>query len=219
MRCMATANEGRWEILGRGSPTLYLVAGMLLVGYAALNGIAAFTDVAYVAVEDVVGPAGLLLGFVGLIGLYPEFADRSPVLARIGAVCVSLGAVGFSIITVFGLAALAGVQSGSVPVIMLLLVAVGMIPGYLSFSLASLRAREQLRVGALLLVPAVVFTAMLSQPFVYGAVGLFSETTMAWSNFAISSGQAGAHLAIAYALRVGGSADEREAPSAGVPLS
>jgi hypothetical protein len=98
-------------------------------------------------------------------------------------------------------------------------VAVGMIPGYLSFSLASFRAGEQLRVGALLLVPAVVFTAMLSQPFVYSAVGMFSETTMAWSNFVISSGQAVAHLTIAYTLRVGGSPDEREAPSTGVLLS
>lgn len=217
---MAVTNGGRWETLGRWGPTLYLIAGVLLVGYATLNGVAAFTDTAYVAVENVVGPAGILLGFVGLLGLYPRLADRSPTLARIGAVCVCLGAVGFSVITFVGLAALAGAEPGSVPVVMLVLGAVGMIPGYLSFSLASLGDEEQLQtVGFLLLVPAVVFTAMLLQPFAYSAVGMFSETTMAWSNFAISSGQAVAHLAIAYTLRAGGSPDEREAPSTDVPLS
>lgn len=219
MRNMAIENDGRWGMLGRWSPTLYLIAGVLLIGYAALNGIAAFTDAAYVTVKDVVGPAGFLLGFVGLLGLYPRLADRSPTLARIGAVCVSLGAVGFAAITVIGFAVLAGITPWGIPGVTLLLVAVGMIPGYLSFSLASFRATEQRRAtGFLFLVPAVVFTAMLLQPFVYSAVGLFSETTMAWSNFAISSGQAVAHVAIAYSLRAAGSAHEREAPSTGVPL-
>jgi hypothetical protein len=206
-----------WATLERWSPRLYLFAGVLLVGYAALNGIAAFTDVAYVTVEDVVGPAGLLLGFVGLLGLYPTLVDGRPVLARAGAVCVSLGALGFLGITITGFAVLAGVTSASVPVVMLLVVAIGMIPGYLSFSLASLRVEAQTRtVGLLLLAPAVVFSAMLSQPFVYSALGMFSGSTMAWSNFAISGGQAVAHLAIGYVLRHEGSPAGREVPSTGV---
>jgi len=206
-----------WATLEQWSPKLYLFAGVLLVGYAVLNGITAFTDVAYVTVEDVVGPAGLLLGFVGLLGLYPTLADGRPILARAGAVCVSLGAVGFFGITMIGFAVLAGVASATVPAVMLFPVAVGMIPGYLSFSLASLRVGERFRpVGLLLLVPAVVFAAMLSQPFVYSTLGMFSESTMAWSNFAISGGQAVAHLAIGYVLRARSSQAGREVSSTGV---
>lgn len=198
---MGRLNIPRWGLLERWSPTLFLSAGVLLVGYAALNGIVAFTDMAYVTVENVVGPAGFVLGFVGLLGLYPELVDRSPTLARAGAICVSLGAVGFSVITMQGLAVLAGLESTSAPGLLLLLVAVGMIPGYLSFGVATSRSSAGVRtVGLLLFLPAVVFAGMLSQPFVYAELGLLSETSMAWSNFGISCVQAMAHLAIGYEL-------------------
>jgi hypothetical protein len=187
-------------LLGRWSPSLFLLAGVLLVGYAALNGVAAFTGEAYVMVEDVVGPAGFVLGFLGLLGLYPELSYQTP--AKLGAVCVSIGVVGFSVITMMGFAVLAGMEIGGVPVLLVLLVAVGMIPGYVSFAIASHSSKTYGEtLGILLLLPAVVFTAMLSQPFVYSQLGLFRETTMAWSNFGISSGQAVAHLAIGYTLR------------------
>lgn len=216
---MSLINTRQWEVLERWSPTLFLLAGVLLVGYAVLNGIAAFTDTAYVAVEDVVGPGGLVLGFLGALGLYRRLAGRTPRLARAGAYCISLGVVGFSGITLQGFAVIAGLGSTSAPGILLLLVAVGMIPGYLSFGLASLRADAHFRtLSPLLCVPAVVFAAMLSQPFVYGQLGLFSETTMAWSNFVISSGQAVAHLVIGYELRVTVSPEEREAPATDVTV-
>lgn len=210
----------QWELLERRSPTLFLSAGVLLLGYATLNGLVAFTDMAYVTVEDVVGPAGFVLGFLGLFGLYPGLVDRSPKLAKIGAICVGLGAAGFSVITVQGIAVLAGLESTSVPGILLLLVAVGMIPGYLSFGVVTLRGSAGGRtLGLFLFVPAVVFAAMLSQPFVYAAFGVFSETTMAWSNFGISSSQALAHLAIGYKLRGRMSQTVREVPSADATVS
>ena len=190
--------------LGRWSPTLFLLGGVLLVGYAALNGMAAATDESLVLVEDVLGPAGFLLGFVGALGHYPGLVDRNAGLARLGALCLLVGTAGFAVITVHGIGVLAGVLEGTVPLVLLLVVAVGMVPGYASFAVASLRDVGQPRtVGLLLALPAFVFATMLSQPFVYGALGLFTETTMAWSNFGISSLQAFAHLAIGYALRDG----------------
>lgn len=216
---MGRLNIPQWELLERRSPTLFLSAGILLLGYAALNGLVAFTDMAYVTIEDVVGPAGFVLGFVGLLGLYPGLVDRNPTLARVGAVCASLGAAGFSVITLHGLAVLAGVESTSVPGILLLLVAIGMIPGYVSFGVVTRRSSVAGRtVGLLLFLPAVVFAAMLSQPFVYAHFGMFSETTMAWSNFGISSSQALAHLAIGYKLLVMRSPDELYSPSADVTV-
>lgn len=188
--------------LRRRSPTLFLLGGILLVGYAALNGLIAFTGQGFVLVEDVIAPAGFLLGFIGALGLYGELADDNPLLSRFGVLCLLIGITGFSLITAHGVAVLAGLSVGSLPIVMLLLVAVGMIPGYLAFGIASLRnAGQPQMIGLLLLLPAVVFATMLTQPFVYSELGIFTETTMAWSNFAISSGQALAHLAIAYSLR------------------
>jgi hypothetical protein len=212
---MSRLDIAQWELLERRSPELFLSAGVLLFGYAALNGLVAFTDMAYVAVEDVVAPAGLVLGLLGLLGVYPGLVDRSPKLARIGAVCAGLGALAFSVITLQGLAVLVGFESTSAPGILLLLGVVGMIPGYLSFGVATLRVSVDRRtVGLVLLLPAVVFAAMLLQPFVYAAFGVLSETTMAWSNFGISSAQAVAHLAIGYKLRGRISQNVQEAPFA-----
>jgi hypothetical protein len=210
----------QWELLERRSPTLFLSAGVLLLGYAALNGLVAFTDMAYVTMEDIVGPAGFVLGFLGLLGLYPGLVDRSPKLARVGAVCASLGVAGFSVIAVHGLTVLAGVESTNLPGFLLLLVAIGMIPGYLSFGVVARRSSVGGRtVSLLLFLPAVVFAAMLSQPFVYAYFGMFSETTMAWSNFGISSSQALAHLAIGYKFRVMRSPNELDSPSADATVS
>ena len=216
---MSQVNRGQWEALERRGSALFLFAGVLLVGYAALNGIAAFTDMSAVTVEDVVGPAGFVLGFVGALGLYRGLADRSPTLARFGAVCVSLGAVGFSAIALQGLAVVAGVEAVGGPGIFLLFVTIGMIPGYLSFGVACLRADVHSRtVGLLLFVPVVAYAAMLSGAVLFVQFELFSETTMAWSAVAISSSQAVAHLSIGYVLR-GVSPDEREVPSADATVS
>lgn len=204
----------------RWSPKLFLLAGVLLLGYAALNGIAAFTDTSYVTVEDVVGPGGFVLGFLGALGLYRSLTERSPRLARTGVCCVSLGAVGFSVITLQGLAVIAGLGSGGTHGILLILVTIGMIPGYLSFAVASLRADVYARgVGLLLFVPAVVYAAMLSQALLFVQFGRFSQPTMAWSAFAISSTQAAAHLSIWYTLRGGVSPDEGASRSTDVTVS
>ncbi len=201
---MVEVSTRRWRSLERWSPTSFLLAGALLVGYAALNGIAAGTDAAFETVADVVGPAGLLLGLVGLLGLYPGLADRRPRLARAGAGGAALGAVGFSAITLGGLGALVGVEPPGWLAGFVLPAALGMIPGYLAFGVARLRAGARSpAAGRLLLAPAVVFAAMLSQAVLFVRFGLFSETAMAWSAVAISGGQAVAHLAIGYRLRAG----------------
>lgn len=175
-----------------------------MIGYAALNGVAAVTDVAYEPVENVVGPAGFALGFVGLVGLYPGLAELSPKLARIGAVSAALGAVGFSVIALGGIVQLAGTEPPGWLTFFVLLAAIGMIVGYLTSSVASLRADDRSRtVGLLLVLPAGVFAVMVTQAVLFVQYGLFSETTMAWSAVAISGGQAVAHLAIGYTLRTG----------------
>ncbi|MWG33950.1 hypothetical protein [Halomarina oriensis] len=216
---MTEASTRRWQSLERWSPTMYLLAGGLLVGYAALNGLAAFSDIIFVPVEDVVGPAGFVFGFLGALGLSRRLAERRSKLACVGIICVSLGAVGFSVILLQGLAVVVGMASTSDPGVSLFLVTVGMVPGYLLLGAACLRATVYPRiVGLLLVVPAVAYTTMLLGAILFVQFGLSSESTLAMSAFAISSAQAVAHVGLGYTLRATASPDEREAPATGVTV-
>lgn len=204
---MSRVTSPHWTRLERWSSSAFLAAGGLLTVYAALNGLAAFTDTAYLMLEDVVGPGGFVFGFIGLLGLYPALSDRCPRLARAAALFVTLGAVGFSAITVSNIGELVGIGSGSsaawFPVAMGMVI-VGMALGYLSFGVTSLRAGVHPRlVGLLLLLPSLVFTVMA----IGGATGIATAT----GAFLISSAQAVIHLSIWRMLP--------EGVTAGVPTS
>lgn len=205
----------RW--LERRGTGLFLVAGMSLVVYATFNGIAASTGISYPAVENIFGPGGFVLGFLGLLGLYPNLADRSPKLARIGAVGAALGAVGFTVITVASIGRALGVVPTEEPAwfpVLLLLVTLGMIPGYLAVATATLRTDVYPRqLGLLLLAPAVIFATMIIQATLFMQFGLLSETYLAWSATAISGGQAVSHLAIGQVLRTERVASDRDVPA------
>lgn len=212
---MVGVSASHWESIEDRSQTLFLLAGVLLVAYATFNGVHAFTGIVYESVENVFGPAGFVLGFLGLLGLYPRLADRSPRLARLGAVCAALGAVAFSVFVVANLGEIAGVLSAEPPawaVVFVALAAVGMLPGYLSVAVASLRTDGHSRsVGLALLAPPAVFGSML-------AGGLMGGSPQ-WALFLISAGQALAHLAIGYALRTRLGPTGREVPSGDVAAS
>lgn len=202
---MRQGSVSQLDRLERWAPTAFLAGGLLLAGYATLNGLAAFTDTAYPAVEDVVGPGGFVLGFLGLLGLYPPLVRRSRKLARVAALLVTFGVVGFSVITVSSIGRLVGVvpdQPWSFFPILLGMVAVGMIPGYLSVALASVQAGVfPRRVSLLLALPALIFGTM--------AIGGLTGSATQTGAFLISSGQAVVILALGYTLRGG--------PAPGVP--
>ena len=205
----------QWELLERWCPMLFLFAGGLLVGYATFNGFHAVTGIEYESVENVFGPGGFALGFLGLLGLYPALSDRTQKLARVGAVCAILGAVAFSVFVVANLSEIAGVAPKEPPawaVFFVALAAIGMIPGYFSFAVATVRSDVHSRLlGLLLLAPLAVFATMLTT----SRLGFFPQ----WLAFAISSGQAVAHLAIGYKLRTGHTHTERKIPSNDVIVS
>lgn len=188
--------------LEKHSSTLFLVAGVLLVGYAGLNGIKAFTTV---PVEPNLFEFGYVIGFLGLFGLYPRLADRQPWLARVGAVAAVSGAIAISGFNVRHLAGLAGVASDGPPRPVLIFMALaGFVLGYLALGAASLRSDVYPRtIGFVLLVPGIIVVLML----VHVAAGLDSLGTA----FVISAGQAMAHLAIGATLRAEAeSADSEE---------
>jgi hypothetical protein len=172
---------------------LYLLAGGVLVVYATLNGLEAFTAAAF---EQKVFEAGYIAGFLGLLGLYPRVADRRPWLARVGAVTAVFGLIAFSAFTAQNVAELAGLASGDIPgwTLFTVMAASGFVVGYLAFGVAVLRSKAYSRlVGVFLLVPGVIIVLML----LHIAAGLASPGTV----FVVSAGQAMAHLAIGATLR------------------
>jgi len=181
--------------LEKWSPRLFLVAGAVLVIYAALHRLEAFMDVAYPMVRDgIIRPIGYVLGFVALLGLYPKAVDRSPKLARAGAVFAVLGAVGWFVTGFESLAEHAGADPPARLGAFGLLILLGFVLGYLSVSVASRRADSLSRItGIMLLTPILVVVVNL----VIAATGYTSPE----GRFVVSSGFAVAHLAIGLSLR------------------
>lgn len=207
-------SDGVLAPLDGKSPTLLLVAGGILVVYAVLHGMEAFLDSGYPMVRDgIVRPIGYVIGFVGVLGLYPSLADRSPKLARVGAIFTSLGAVGWFVSGFVGSSRGLAAHLGMDPPAWLgafgLLIMLGFVVGFPSFGVASLRTGVYSRtVGLVLLAPIVVMAtnvAFVAGEFVDVAVG----------RFVVSTGDALIVLALGVVLRTGsaptGSADPRPA--------
>lgn len=198
------------EPLETWSSILFLVGGLLVVGHAAMMGVQAFTGMA--TPPDVFAPAGHLLVFGGLVGVYFTLVDRAPILARIGGICVVLGTVGFTAITAGNLATLVGIETPSWFAMFTVLAIIGMIPGFLAFGVASLRTDVHSRtVGLLLLAPAALFLVLIVEVLVLGASAI--------GGLIIGSGLALTHLAIGYSLRTGTSPTDNAPPAGDVTAS
>lgn len=196
-------------LLDGRSPTLFLVAGGFLVIFAANTGARVFTDMGYSTVHSIFGPAGFFVGLVGLFGLYPELADRSPWLARIAAIVAAIPLVGWSVITVFGIGNSAGILPGlSVvfPGAFVIVVFLTTMLAYILFAATSFYAGIHSRtVGLVLLAPAIPFLTLIVAVQVLGPVE--------WTEFAIDSGHALAHVAVGIVLRNGGVPTDHAGPA------
>lgn len=192
---MGSISSSRWELLEQLSPTLFLAGGGSLVVHAVHHGLEAFVGIEYPLHHEVpFGVAGMILGFIALLGLYPKLADRTPKLSGAGAVLAVFGAVGWFVLGVTALAEELGVEPPAWLDAFGLLIIGGVILGYLTFSIASLRTDIVSRVtGLVLLTPLLVMVMNISIATAgYGSLK---------GQFAVSSGFAVAHLAIGVALR------------------
>lgn len=186
------------EPLEGKSAILFLVAGGLLVVFAANTGARVFTDGGYSAVHSIFGPGGFLLGILGLFGLYPSIAGRTPTLARVTGVVTAIPAIGWFVITVFGIGNAAGVLPGMsvvFPAVFPILVVLTTVLAYVLFGVTSLRAGIHSRaVSIALLAPAVPFLTLI--------VGLaILAGQVEWVEVALDSGHVLAYLAVGIALR------------------
>lgn len=197
-------------MLERWSATLFLVAGGVLVVHAITHGLEAFAGFEYPWHHEFpFGVAGMVLGFVALLGLYPKAADRMPKLARTGAVLAVLGSAGWIVtgLSIFarelGAEPPAALEAVALPMIF------GVVLGYLAFSVAGLRTDTVSRTTALvLLTPVLVMVVNLG-------VGLAGYGSPA-GQFVVATGFAVAHLAIGATLRAedGSTGSTEPAPEA-----
>lgn len=204
---MRIADTPQLRALERWRPSLFLAAGGILVFYAAFNGLWAFTDM----VPEVNGlEIGYVLGFLGLLGMYPTLADRSPWTVRLGAVAAVCGVVAISFISANSLAQLSGLITGTLPgwSVLRFLPLVGFVFGYLLFGVAALRSDVYPKsVGVLVSIPGLIVVLML----VHIVVGYASAETA----FVISAGEALAHLAIGASLKADAAAAAQDATGPG----
>lgn len=171
-----TDRHGALGWLEKRAPTLFLVAGGLAVVFGLNTALRTFVGTSYPVVQDVVGPIGFFVGVVGLFGLYPALADRTPTLARIAAAVAVVPAVGYFAIVVMGIGSTAGVLSyptgplAAIPIVVI----VTMVLAFGLFGVTSLRAGTRSRVvGALLLVESAMFLLLILNvvPFVLTDIG------------------------------------------------
>jgi hypothetical protein len=205
---MVPISTRKWEWIEARSPTLFLVGGGLVVVYAGLHGLEAATDL---VLEPNPFEFGYVVGFLGLLGLYPALADETPWLARAGAAAAVLGIIGLSAFTVLHLAELAGIVARGGPAwfwVFIPLPLIGFVVGYLSIGIASLRTGVHTQmVGLLLLAPGIIVVVMLVQ--------MLAGWTSQLQAFVISAGEAMAHLAIGATLKTKFDSDRGEPSSHG----
>lgn len=197
-----TDGDGVFETLERWSSKLFLLGGAIVVAYAVIEAVPAFTDSSFPIVRNVL-TAGYVLAFVGLIGQYRALSETQKWLARVGVVASFLGAVGFSFNSLVSLGQLGGIVPREAPAwtnAFVPLAIIGMVIGYLAMGLASLRGDVYSRgLSVLLLVPGTVFVILF--------VGLFTIGLGQWG-FIFTGTEAVAILGIGYMLRT-------ESPSTG----
>lgn len=161
---MVNSDTVLWESLEKRSSGLFLLAGVLLFGYAVSKAIYTFTDVTPVGAFDVTyGGIGLLVTVFGLLSLYPRLRDSAPWLS-LGGIAATLISGILDIALLLQLATMT-LQMGRIPdipadapawtVFALFVVFITIFLGFLLFGVASLRTGIfSQRVSVLLLVPA-----------------------------------------------------------------
>ncbi|MFB6136310.1 MAG: hypothetical protein ABEJ04_06085 [Halobacteriaceae archaeon] len=203
-----------WRSLERWRAGAFVGAAGLFAVFALLWGADAVTNIAPRPAVDVFGPAGWVLGFVGLLGLYPGLAERAPRTSRAGAVFTTVGVVGAATTAVVNLGQLTGI-TGEPPAwfaALNLLMLVGIVPGFLTVGVAVLRTDVQSRfLGMLLLVPALLFVVNVVR---VTALGPRAPTG---APFVLGGGQALALLAIGVRLRTAETPTDRAPSPADAP--
>lgn len=209
---MVRASTSGWRPTKRWSPLLFLVGGWLLVGHTMLLGVQAFSSLP--TPPDLFGPAGHLVALLGLFGLYPTVADRTPILARIAGGVAIVGTGTWALLTGTRSLAVAGVVpsvSDVLPGVFFVVVFASTIFTYILFGVAALRVDSDSRlVGGLLLAPAALLVVVL----VFSAISSVSAA----GGVLVGSGLALSMVALGHTLRTWDHPTNQEVPTGDVSV-
>jgi len=218
--------DGRFisNVAERYSAAVFLAAGGLLLIAGIINGIDVFTSIetqhgVLLWLEGLTGFGGVVLSFVGLLGLSPKLLDATPRMARTG-ILLAVGPTGFFSFVVVScsiLAPLLGFPSLKTLVpsfvtiigVTLLLFSVAIT----IFGVASFRTSVPSRaVGGALVVVAITWFAF------FGATWAYAPNTPVWIT-SVQSVMMGLPLAfIGHRLRTGAESTEHQTSST-IPIA
>ena len=213
---MPQSDTGLRATLARHRSTAFLVAGLMFVIDAAIVGYSTTTaGEELLLLGQAFVAAGWTAGFIGLLGIYPDLADRRRRLARVGLACVVVGIVVFVAMGVASVAFYTGLVRGELSALVPLLlpgVIVGSVLGFVVFGATTLRTGAHARpVGVLFVVLGLFPVVNIGS----GIAGVQSMTV----TLAIVVGLALVNLAVSYLLRDDGAAGRVEPDSAREPTA
>jgi len=176
---MVYIGTDRWGSLERWRAVAFLIGGVIFISDATIvaSNVATGTERFMELGQAFVG-TGWTVAFLGLLGFYPSLADRSRWLARAGAVFAVIGGITMAGMAAVSLGYFTGFLSGELSDVTLFFlpgVFVGIVLGFGSFGVASLRTVIYSRsVGLLFLLLPLTFLFNLAS----GIVGFGTLTTV-----------------------------------------
>lgn len=197
-----TGSDSALAPLEGKTSTLFFVAAGLMAIVAGLFAAEVFIGRGVDTLLSMAGPAGFGVAFLGLLGSYTTLVDRTPRLARAGAISLGIGVAGALILIVGGAGEFVGLYAeapGWVEAANLLLL-IGVILGFTTFGVGVLRTGTHPRtVGLLMLWPPVVFGGIIVLVGVFILGGTFPH----WVHVGHSGSEALVYLSIGYLIRAG----------------
>lgn len=155
-----------WEAVGKWSAAAFLVAGGLVSIATVALGLVLVTDMSQGVVTGLPSMVGLLISYVGMLGLYPRLADRRRRSALTSVVLLLVPVIGLAYW--LGHALVIG-QEPSYAGLLVGVVFVGFVSGITLLGVTSYLSQVPSRgVGLALMAFAVPWVVLLGSGMVYG---------------------------------------------------
>ena len=197
---MTTHGESRWTSLETKSSTAFLVGGLLWVLDTMLLGIELFAGVSILGTPGPVNPilyvSGTIVACIGLLGFYPELADRAPWTARVSAGVVAIAGTALSLLLVWFITANI-LNQPDPPGALLVLSMLGVALSFVLFGVAGVWTGVPSRMIGFLLL-GVVATIIGGIVLVYV---IFGGNSPDWTSPAIGAGVSVILLMVSSLLR------------------
>lgn len=199
---MRRDSRSLWASLETGRSTAFLVGGLMWVLDTTLLGIELFAGVSILGTPGPLNPmlyiSGTVAACVGLLGFYPELADRMPRTARASGAVVA-GAGGLLSLSLLWFIAVTLLNRPDPPFALLVLGILGVALGFVLFGFAGIRTGVPSRtVGILLLSVVATIIGWLALGFI-----VYGGAPPAWTSPAVGTVMSLLLLGTGYTLRAG----------------